>query len=238
MSGTLHPVYGTAVETSLGRIEHELFERDWAQAKAIHGDDTRLEHLARTAGQRRHDALVVMAMRAEAWHPGSATRRPLISVLVDWPTMHGRICELEDGTHLSVDQALHVLTVADVERAVFESPDRISVSKRARVFRGAERRKVELRDRHCTERDCEIGPEQCDVDHTKRYEHGGETVLGNGKLKCAHHNPGRRSETTRKLPWEHHEDRWDDFDNDGPLDLDEEFRHWQPQPPDDPPAAA
>ena len=32
--GKLHPVYGTIFETVLGRIEQELFERDWAAAKA------------------------------------------------------------------------------------------------------------------------------------------------------------------------------------------------------------
>jgi hypothetical protein len=50
-----------AVNGALARIERELFNADWAAAKAIHGDDTTAAHLARTAAQRRNDALVEMA---------------------------------------------------------------------------------------------------------------------------------------------------------------------------------
>jgi hypothetical protein len=52
------------VASALGRIEQELFEADWAAARAEHGDAATACHLTRTPSQRRHDALVEMARRA------------------------------------------------------------------------------------------------------------------------------------------------------------------------------
>jgi len=67
--GTLDPVGGAIVAGELARIEQELFDADWAAAKAIHGDDTRGEHLTRSPVQRRADALVEMARRSAAYEP-------------------------------------------------------------------------------------------------------------------------------------------------------------------------
>jgi hypothetical protein len=58
LDGLLDPISGAVVAKALGAIEKELFEADWAQAKAVHGEDVRLSHLARTPAQRRADALV------------------------------------------------------------------------------------------------------------------------------------------------------------------------------------
>ncbi|MCC5954024.1 MAG: DUF222 domain-containing protein, partial [Acidimicrobiia bacterium] len=81
----LEAVGGTAVIAEIERIEQQLFETDWADARAIHGDDTTAAHLQRTASQRRADALRLMAERSAAAQPNAATA-PLISVLVDLAT--------------------------------------------------------------------------------------------------------------------------------------------------------
>jgi Domain of unknown function (DUF222) len=84
--GYLTPVAAAAVNAALARLERELFAADWAAAKEIHGDDTTAGHLARTAPQRRHDALVEMATRALT-APGDGKRpAPLVTVMVDFAT--------------------------------------------------------------------------------------------------------------------------------------------------------
>ena len=237
LDANLHPVWGTVFSTGLSRIESELFEVDWARARRDHGEATTVGHLWRTPAQRRHDALVVMAMRAEVSQPNAAGRRPLVSVLVDWPTLHGRVCELDDGTHLAADQVLDVLRTADVERAVWGSDDRVRVSHRARVFRGAERRAVELRDRFCTAVGCDAPPEDCDVDHKIRYEHDGLTRQVNGQMRCPEHHEGRRSDPDRRpLPNEYHLDDYTDLDlgvddpGNGGDALTADMRHWLRRP--------
>ncbi len=72
--------------SALRRIEQELFEADWATARAEHGDAATACHLARTAAQRRHDALVEMARRAVTAAPDRKRPRPLVSVLVGYET--------------------------------------------------------------------------------------------------------------------------------------------------------
>src|SRR5919109_1237526 len=61
LDGQLDAVAGEEVHSELRRIERELFEADWAAAKATWGDDVRLDHLERTSAQRRADALRGMA---------------------------------------------------------------------------------------------------------------------------------------------------------------------------------
>jgi hypothetical protein len=215
VAATLAPVAGTAVLTELARIERELFRTDWAAAKAIHGDKTRFEHLGRTGDQRRADALVEMAQRSASAGPGAATRRPLVSVLVGFDAVRSRLAELEDGTSVTTDQALRTMTVADLERAVWGPDDRVAVSRRTRLFTGAERRAVEIRDRHCTQPGCDLPPDRCDVDHVQRYEHGGETDQTNGRLRCPTHHQGRRADPmSRPQPWEHTEEDWHLLDSD------------------------
>ena len=68
----------------------------------------------------------------------------------------------------------------------------IDVGVKQRLFKGATRRAVEVRDLFCTHDSCDIPYERCDVDHIQRYEHDGPTTQDNGRLRCPGHNPGRR----------------------------------------------
>ena len=62
----------------------------------------RIDELARTSAQRRADALVEMADPQRAAPPPRASAPPRSSaVFVGYETMHGRICELENGTVLA-----------------------------------------------------------------------------------------------------------------------------------------
>ncbi len=98
---TLDPISGSIVATELNRLEHDLFEADCAEAKERLGRTGRIDELARTSGQRRADALVEMATRSRTAPAEGIRPAPLFSVFVGYETMHGRICELENGTVLA-----------------------------------------------------------------------------------------------------------------------------------------
>ena len=83
---TLDPISGTIVASEHGRLEQELFEADWAEAKAQLGRDPHLDELSRTPAQRRADAFVEMATRSAAAPEGGRRPAPLFSVLVDYQT--------------------------------------------------------------------------------------------------------------------------------------------------------
>ena len=130
---TMDPLSGAAVSEELCRLEHELFEADWAEATERLGKEPTLSDLARTSGQRRSDALVEMATRSRSAPADGKRPAPLISVLVDFPTLSGRICELANGTVLPPGALLPLLDEAYFERAVFAPGNRVEVSEHGPV---------------------------------------------------------------------------------------------------------
>ena len=185
---TLDPVSGGIVAGELSRLEDELFRSDWQQARDVLQRDPRPEELPRTCGQRRADALVEMATRS-ATAPADGRRPvPLFSVLVGYETMRGRICEMARGAVVTPGSLLPWLDEAIIERAVFGPGPRVEVSHTARLFSGATRRGIELRDRCCAHLYCDIPAENCEVDHVVPFSAGGPTTQENGRLLCGFHN--------------------------------------------------
>jgi hypothetical protein len=192
LDGRFDPVNGSILAGVLGRIEKELFEADWAEARDRLGEGVCVADLARTPAQRRADALVEMARRAEAMPAGARLPEPLFSVLVGYETFAGRICELAGGTVVAPGALVPWLDQAWVERVVFEGPDRVkNVGVRRRIFTGATRRAVEVRDRECFEEFCDLPAEECQVDHVQPWAAGGLTVDTNGRVACGYHNRRR-----------------------------------------------
>lgn len=185
---TLDPVSGCIVAGELTRLEQQLFDTDWAAARERLGRDPMAGDLERTARQRRADALVEMATRSRSTPPGSRRPRPLFTVLVDWPTAAGRVCELASGQVVAPGALVRWLTEADFERVVFGPDSRIEVGRTARLFTGASRRAIEVRDRICAHPFCDEPVGRCQGDHIEPYEHGGPTVIDNGRLLCPFHN--------------------------------------------------
>jgi hypothetical protein len=185
---TLDPVSGAIVSNELNRLEHDLFEADCAEAKQRLGRAGRFDELARTSGQRRADDLVEMATRSRTAPAEGIRPAPLFSVFVGYETIHGRICELENGTVLHPSVLAPWMDSAYFERAIFSLGNRIDVSVRARLFTGGTRRAIELRDRICTHRFCYEPADNCQGDHIEPYASGGETTQENGRLLCGFHN--------------------------------------------------
>jgi len=185
---TLDPLNGAIVSGELNRLEHDLFEADCAEAKERLGRTARIDELTRTSGQRRADALVEMATRSRTAPAEGIRPAPLFSVLVGFETLHGRICELENGTVLHPSALEPWMDSAYFERAIFSLGTRIDVSVRSRLFTGGVRRAIELRDRICTHPHCYEPAETCQVDHIETYASGGLTTQDNGRLLCGFHN--------------------------------------------------
>lgn len=184
----LDPIAGAIVTGELERLEARLFETERREAQALAGSTEGPPPRLRTLAQRRADALVEMARRSAACSDDAPAQGALVSVLVDFPTLVGRICELSDGTVVSPGSVLPLLDEALVERAVWKSPMRIEVSAKARFFTGATRRAIELRDRVCQHPYCEAPAERCEVDHIVPASRGGPTTQENGRLACSFHN--------------------------------------------------
>jgi uncharacterized protein DUF222/HNH endonuclease len=185
---TLDPVSGTIVSNELNRLEHDLFEADCAEARERLGRTARLDELARTSAQRRADALVEMATRSRTAPADGIRPAPLFSVFVGYETIHGRICELENGTVLAPSALTPWMDAAYFERAIFSLGNRVDVSVRARLFSGGTRRAIELRDRICTHPYCYEPAESCQGDHIETWAEGGPTTQENGRLLCGFHN--------------------------------------------------
>jgi hypothetical protein len=191
LSGTLTPTARVALQTALRGIEDELWNEDLADAKERHGPDASAAQITRTSAQRRHDALLELALRACMRPRGGSRPRPLISVLVDYPTFAGRVCELGDGTVITPGVVAAMLGEADIERVVFDGASRVIDLGRRRRFVGAARRALEVRDRRCTHPGCDMPIDRCQGDHLQPWSHGGTTHPDNGQLGCGHHNRWR-----------------------------------------------
>jgi len=209
LDGVLDPVGGEVLDTALARVSSELFDEDWAAARAEVGEHTTADRLGRTPRQRRADALVELARRALAVPSGARAPRPLFTVHVDHGTL-GRICDLARSRTVVAPGALVPwLAEADLERVVFDGADRpLGVGRRRRFFTGADRRAVEVRDLECAHESCDVPAEDCEIDHVVPYADGGPTVADNGRLACGFHNrsrpgatrPGRDEEDERGPP--------------------------------------
>jgi hypothetical protein len=192
LDGLLDPINGAIVAKALGAIEQEFFQADWAEARERSGEDVRASHLARTPAQRRADALVEMAKRSMALPAGARLPEPLFSVLVGYETFAGRVCELANRRVVAPADLARWLDEAWVERVVFDGPERVTdVGVRRRLFAGATKRAVQVRDKECFHPTCEEPAEACEIDHVQPWAAGGLTTEANGRVACGFHNRQR-----------------------------------------------
>jgi hypothetical protein len=176
VDGVLDPVGGTTFKTELDRLCEQL-----------RLDDLR-DGVARTATQRRADALVEMATRSATAPADGLRPRPLFTVTIGIDPFN-HLCQTAAGTVIAPGLLIPLLSDADIERIVYDPPNRnISASRRQR-FTGALRRIIEVRDQRCQHPSgCDEPAVRCDADHIVPRSAGGITCLCNGQLLCAYHN--------------------------------------------------
>lgn len=188
VNALLDPIGGAIVLRELERLEQQLFEADWAEARARLGDAACAADLLRTPKQRRADAVGVMAERSAAKPAGATEPRVLLQALVGEESLR-RLCELSNGRVITPGQLVPLLAWADVQRIVFDGPSRvIDVGVRQRLYTGAKRIALEVRDRECTHPSCDVPAERCEIDHIIPYADGGDTTQTNGHCHCGFHN--------------------------------------------------
>ena len=103
------------------------------------------------------------------------------------------LCELADGTVVPPGSLRPWLDEAWIERVVMDGPSRVlDVGVRRRLFTGATRLAVHLRDRECFHPYCDRRAGDCDVDHIQPWSAGGLTTQANGRPACGFHNRARQ----------------------------------------------
>jgi hypothetical protein len=190
LNGELDPINGTIVHDTLGSIERELFEQDWKEARATLGREPIAAELQRTPAQRRADALVEMAIRSRTKPKDARRPEPLFTVVMGLPRFE-QLSELASRTVVTPGSLVPWFDQAWVERMVFGPGSRVlDVGVQRRLFNGATRRAVEVRDENTCFHDlCDepIG----EIDHIEPAGWGGPTEQTNGRGACAFHNRQR-----------------------------------------------
>jgi hypothetical protein len=191
LSGCLDPISGEAVSNELRRLEQELFDADWAAAKARLGREPKAGELGRTGDQRRADALVEMARRSRTAPADGKAPKPLFTLVLGSDAFR-HLSELASGQVVSAAAVAPWVDDAELERILFaEGTSRVIDVSRKRSFQGALRRLIEVRDRECFHRTCDVRADRCQVDHVEPWASGGMTCQENGRLACGSHNRAR-----------------------------------------------
>jgi hypothetical protein len=182
-------IEGEIVSNELKRIEDELYKADCAEAKERLGREPRPDELVRTSAQRRADSMIEMAIRSATARATHGRRpEPLFTVVIDYPTLAGRISQLEQGSAVPPGSLLKWIDLATFERIVFAPGKRIECSVTARFFTGATRRALEVRDLECCHEFCDLPANECEMDHIVPHGEGGRTEQENGQTLCDYHN--------------------------------------------------
>ncbi len=191
------------------------FQADIDARSREHGADAANHPLARTAAQRRHDALqhiIEGFANMKASCTPAAAREPVVNLFCseaelaaairehlhtgpepEWtpttPTSRSRLCETAGGVALDRRTLLHAALIGSVRRVVVDSAGRvIDLGRRQRLFRGAAREAVLLSGDRCLWPGCDIRGPSIQIDHLTGYTLGGTTCSTNGGPECPIHN--------------------------------------------------
>jgi hypothetical protein len=98
VSATLGALQGAAVMEIFRRFNDAEFHADWHAAKAVCGDGVRPADLARTAAQRRADALFAVFEQAASTPRDARRPAPLVNIVVDWDTFSNELSRRHSAT--------------------------------------------------------------------------------------------------------------------------------------------
>jgi hypothetical protein len=148
----------------------------------------------RSAGQRRHDALlelVKMGMRTgQLPNAGGMTATIVLTMDAETyatgrgaaVTAHGYSVPADVAKRWAGDDARIIAALLDRTGRV----EAYSTTKRC--FSEQQRLVLTARDRGCTFPGCDRPPGWCQAHHVIEYQHGGPTSVDNGTLLCGHHH--------------------------------------------------
>ncbi len=205
---------GAAMAEIFERFETAELHADWAAARAEHGDDARVEHLARTPAQRRADTLFEIFRRAAS--TDGTSPQPLVNIVVDQQTfedelrrasgvpldvdpnadLDDRRCHTLDGTQLRPAEAVAAALIGHVRRVVLDGAGTvIDLGRRRRLFTGSSRDAAFLQallrgpgGSRCLWPGCDGRGGCLQVDHREPAGRDGPTDLANADVYCGFHN--------------------------------------------------
>ena len=147
----------------------------------------------RTAGQRRADALrdvCALALGTDRL-PDNRGEKTTMNVTVPFDPISQLLGEgmLDTGEKLSAEAVRRLACDAGIIPAVLNGQGLpLDVGRTRRLFQGAVRKALELRDGGCAFPGCDRPPKWCEAHHTDPWHKGGTTCLGSGVLLCGHHH--------------------------------------------------
>jgi hypothetical protein len=225
---------GAAMEEIFNQFIDAEFHADWDEARTRLGDDVTPADLARTAAQRRFDALHAIFLAAASTQPGARAPEPVVDIVVDQTTFEAAMTAMADGRPLDdvmppvgdptrrrcetihgvpVDplDAVVAALIGHVRRVVFDSEScTIDLGTTTRLFRGAARLAVWLQATRCLWPGC--GRRHCQIDHSRSWNEHGTTSPRNGAPLCGHHN---RWKTRGYRTWRDPNGHWHTYRPDG-----------------------
>jgi len=178
LAGNLGVEGGAVFRSVLSQIADQLW-----RARRAGGDDVNETPPVCMAGRLRADALEEMARRASAADPSRTAARPLISVIVDLPTLEGRAghpAAVDDGGILSAADVRRLACDAQIAR-LLTGPDGtvLDLGRTARTASPDQWRALRLRDGGCTWPGCDRPAGWCQAHHIVWWEDDGLTDLSN-----------------------------------------------------------
>jgi len=182
-----------------GTLTPETYEALRLALVAAGGDGSQGPEDERSAAQRRHDALGVVANHylAHADLPAVAGERPRVVVTIDRATLLAASCDtlaaerwatLDGGLPLPPETARRLACDAQLlPVAVDWDTGALDVGRTTRVWSSAARRASWIRDRgQCAFPKCKRAP--ADLHHIVWWSHGGRTDLDNAAWLCSFHH--------------------------------------------------
>ncbi|SDS10703.1 HNH endonuclease signature motif containing protein [Microlunatus soli] len=180
-----------AGEAFIGQLD--AYEKH-ARAKGV---DHRIDPQAEvpTLAQRRADSLTAMIddLSQRQLAPTVHGDRPRVVIAIDYDQLlaglrSGGVILGSDET-VTPGEARRLACGADLLPAVFGGPSTVlDLGRRVRLFTGALRQALTLRDGGCAFPGCDVPPIRCEGHHLRPWWDDGETCLSNGVLLCAHHH--------------------------------------------------
>jgi len=147
----------------------------------------------RTPAQRRADALTDVCRLALSTGelPVNGGDRPQVVVTLPFDALAGRVgaATLDSGVRLTAEQARRIACDAQIIPAVLGGVGQVlDVGQSRRLFTGALRRALVLRDGGCAFPGCDRPARWCEAHHIRSWADGGSTSLDNGVLVCWFHH--------------------------------------------------
>jgi hypothetical protein len=147
----------------------------------------------RPTSRRNADALVELARRclAAGDMPDVGAEKPNINVTIPFDYLVNELgtATLAEGYPISAGTARRLACDGGVIPAVLDGHGcPLDVGRKQRLFTGAVRRAVILRDHGCAFPGCDRPATWCQIHHIVPWWRGGKTALSNGVALCTHHH--------------------------------------------------